>query len=190
MPTTLNIIPFEPDLLPLVRGFDCTVGTSTEFWEREINEWITLEAASGDGALFWMGKGTQVWLYTNEDDDVVGYGSLCRSNWPDPAAVQWHKKLERKPISLIPAVGIDQRFQGGPPGAERAERYSTKILGHLIHQARQHADRLSFLGLFVHPQNARAIKFYFANGFTYLAGYTAKNKGAGVDYPAMVLGLG
>lgn len=191
MATVLEVIEFDEELLAAVAAFDCTSGVSTEYWEREINDWIRMEADKGDGALYWMGKGTQVWLYANEDHDVVGYGSLCPTNWPDPAVEEgWHKKLPRKPISLIPAVGIDQRFQGGPKGAEKAERYSTKIMNHLIHQARQYEERLPFLGLYVHPNNDRAIGFYLSTGFIWLKGQAAKNPSAGVDYPGMILKIG
>ena len=94
-----------------------------------------------------------------------------------------------QPIPLIPAVGIDRRFQGGPKEAQRAERYSAKILEHLSHQAGLHADRLPILGLYVHPPNARAIKFYLDTCFRWLMGQKTKNPAAGVDYHAMILKL-
>lgn len=187
MTTILKAVEFDEGLLDLVAGFDCALGAAAEFWEQEVNEWIRTEESKGDGALYWMGKGTKVWLYANADDEVIGYGSLCQSKWPDPSAEGWHKKLPRKPISLIPAVGIDQRFQGGPRGADKDERYSTKIIRHLIHQAAACADRMPFLGLYVHPDNARAIKFYSSLGFRWLDGQVTKNPAAGVDYRAMVL---
>src|SRR5262245_45145566 len=128
MPTILHKIPFKQELLPLVADFNCAAGDTPEFWEDEINQWIRLDPASKDGGLYWMTKGTEVWLYTDEHDEVIGYGSLCASKWPDPAVVAQVPKLPRVPISLIPAVGIDRRFQGGPQGAEASERYATKII--------------------------------------------------------------
>ncbi len=79
MPTILKAIPFDEGLLPLVEDFNCTKSSPPAFWEEEINEWIGMDPATGDGARFWITRGTQVWLYANEDDEVVGYGSLCQS---------------------------------------------------------------------------------------------------------------
>ncbi|MBY0230773.1 MAG: hypothetical protein K2W96_15915 [Gemmataceae bacterium] len=148
----------------------------------------TLGPESGDGALYWSGNGTQVWLYVDEHDAVVGYGSLCQSKWPDPAAPLRTKKLKRVPISLIPAVGLARRFQGGPPGAEAPEKYSSRIVAHLIAEARKHTDRQPFLGLYVHPHNEKAIRFYRRIGFMEFA-QTYHHDAAGVDYQAMILRL-
>jgi ribosomal protein S18 acetylase RimI-like enzyme len=188
MATILKRISFDKDLIPLVHDFDCAPEYPPTFWEEEINEWIRLDPSAKDGALYYLAKGTEVWLYANEDDDIVGYGSLCNSNWPDPAVVQQVPKLKRVPISLIPAVGIDRRFQGGPEGAETAERYSTKIMNHLVFAARRHTDRQSFLGLYVHPANEKAIKLYRRMQF---GPFTQKyrHEKAGVDYVSMILRL-
>src|SRR5262245_57284908 len=180
MPTILNTIAFKQELLPLVAGFDCAQVDPPEFWEAEINQWIKLDPASGDGALYWLAKGTDVWLYTNERDEVVGYGSLCGSKWPDPAVVKRVPKLPRVPISLIPAVGVDRRFQSSPAGAEPAERYAVKIMNHLIFEARQHAELQPFLGLYVHPRNEKAIRFYRRFGFVDFA-QTHRHAHAGVE---------
>jgi GNAT superfamily N-acetyltransferase len=190
MPTTLKKIPFDDDLLPLVLDFDCSEGDPPKFWEEEINDWIRLDPAEGDGALYWLrqGKGTQVWLYTDESDEVVGYGSLCPSRWPDLAVLQQVPKLKRVPITLIPAVGVNRRFQGGPPGAERSERYSSKILRHLVREARRHTDRQPFLGLYVHPDNVKAIALYRREHFTDFSRKFPHEK-AGVDYLSMILKL-
>ncbi|MGH7169431.1 MAG: GNAT family N-acetyltransferase [Gemmataceae bacterium] len=188
MTTILKKIPFDAELLPLVSDFNCAEAEPAKFWEEEINDWIRMDAATGDGALFWMRKGTQVWLYANEKDEIVGYGSLCESRWPDPAIVEKVPKIKRVPISLIPAVGLDRRFRGGPEGAEREERYSTKILRHLIHEARRHANRQPFLGLYVHPQNDRAIRLYRREHFEDFSQKYWHAK-AGVEYTSMILKL-
>jgi ribosomal protein S18 acetylase RimI-like enzyme len=188
MPTILRKIPFDEDLLPLVLDFDCSEGESPSFWEEEINEWIRADPSTGDGVLFWKQRGTQVWLYTNEDDEVVGYGSLGASKWPDPAIVERVPKIKRVPISLIPAVGIDRRFQGGPPGARGIERYSSKIIRHLVSEARKHGERQPFLGLYVHPENEKAIGLYRREHF---ADFSQKcwHEEAGVHYSSMILKL-
>ena len=190
MPTILRTIPFDADLLPLVYDFDCAETEPPAFWEEEINEWIRQDPTEGDGALFWLdqGKGTQVWLYADGHDAIVGYGALCPSRWPNPAVVVAVPKLKKIPITLIPAVGIDRRFQRGPEGAERAERYSTKIMNHLVFEARKHADRQGWLGLYVHPRNEKAIRLYRRMQFRDFSQKYPHAK-AGVEYPSMILRL-
>ena len=190
MATVLNVVDFAEDLLPLVEDFNCAEEEPPKFWEDEINEWIRQDPASGDGARYYLaqGSGTQVWLYVDGGDEVVGYGSLCPSKWPDPEAVGNVKKLPRVPINLIPAVGIDRRFQGGPEGAEKAEKYSTKIMNHLVFEARKHGGRQPFLGLYVHPDNEKAIRLYRRMQFRPFS-QVYKHKKAGVDYPSMILKL-
>jgi hypothetical protein len=188
MPTILKQILFDRDLLPLVLDFDCAEQDPPRVWEEEINDWIRADPATGDGALFWMAKGTQVWLYADEHDAVVGYGSLCQSRWPDLAVTQRVPKLKRVPISLIPAVGMNRQFHGGPAGAAPEERYSTKIMHHLVCEARKHPERQPFLGLYVHPDNEKAIRLYRRMNFV---DFTQKcwNERAKVDYPSMILKL-
>lgn len=188
MATILKTIPFDAELLPLVSDFNCAAEEPPKLWEEEINEWIRMEPVAEDGALFWMEKGTQVWLYTNEEDETVGYGSLCESRWPDPAIVEKRTKIKRVPISLIPAVGLDRRFQGGPEGAAQDERYSTKILRHLLQEACKHSNRQPFLGLYVHPQNERAIRLYRREHFEDFS-QSFWHEEAGVEYLSMILKL-
>jgi GNAT superfamily N-acetyltransferase len=188
MATILRRIPFDKDLLPLVQDFDCAAEYPPKFWEDEINEWIRLDPTAEDGALFYSAKGTNVWLYANEDAAIVGYGAICQSNWPDPAVIQQLPKLKRVPISLIPAVGIDKRFQGGLEGAEAADRYSTKIMNHLVFWASKHTERQNFLGLYVHPANEKAIKLYRRMQFRPFKQKYWHEK-AGVDYVSMILRL-
>jgi GNAT superfamily N-acetyltransferase len=188
MPTILNAIPFDADLLPLVQDFDCSTGPSPTYWEAEINEWIQADPAMKDGALFWVRKGTEVWMYADENDEVIGYGSLCRSQWPDHGVLEKVPKTKAVPISLIPAVGIDKRYQGGPPGAERNERYSHKILQHLIRAARNHTDRQPYLGLYVHPDNVKAIALYRREHFIDFP-QRFWHQEAGVHYVSMILKL-
>jgi GNAT superfamily N-acetyltransferase len=188
MPTVLNQIPFSEELLPLVADFDCAQQTPANAWEDEINEWIRMDPAAGDGARYHLGKGTQVWLYTNEHNEVVGYGSLCASRWPDPAVLEQVPNLKRVPISLVPAVGINRQFQGGPPGAEPAEKYSTKIMNHLVFEARKHHERQPFLGLYVHPDNGKAIRLYRRLQFEPFR-QKYRDPKTGVEYMSMILKL-
>ncbi len=188
MTTILKTVPFDATLLPLVIQFDCAEKALPEIWEEEINDWIKMDPVEKDGALHWMGKGTQVWLYASEDDEVVGYGALCQSRWPDPKVVEQVPKIKRMPISLIPAVGINRHFQGRPDGAAKDQKYSTKIMNHLVFEARQYADRQPFLGLYVHPQNEKAIRLYQRMKFVPFS-QTYLHETAGVEYISMILKL-
>jgi hypothetical protein len=126
------------------------------------------------------------------NNDIVGYGSLAISKWPDPMAdpglLQKVPKLPKVPINLIPAVGINRQFQGQPAGSPPEERYSKQILDHLIMEAtRQPATPV--LGLYVHPGNAKAIRFYEKNGFITWNSQRYVNQETGVVYQGMLLFL-
>ena len=189
MGVVLKKIPFTPDLLPAVLGFDCAEHTPAKIWEEEINDWIRADPKTKEGAIYRVKKGTQVWLYANEEDDVVGYSSLGKSKWPDPNVLEKVPDLPSVPISLIPAVGIDNRFHGGPVGAGRQEKYSSQIINHLISEARKHLDRQPFLGLLVHPENEKAIGLYRRMHFENFENKTYYHDVAGVYYQGMVLKL-
>jgi hypothetical protein len=130
-----------------------------------------------------------VWLYADEHDDVVGNCSLCPSRWPDPGVIEAVPKLKRVPISLIPALGMKRQYQGKPEGAERSQRYSTKIMNHLVFEASKHTERQPFIGLYVHPQNEKAIGLYRRLHFEDFARQKYSHPKAGVEYVAMILKL-
>jgi GNAT superfamily N-acetyltransferase len=147
--STLVVVPFTPDMLDLVQGFSC----GDQPHERELAEWITRDSIQA------MQRGTQVWLYATPERELVGYGSLgvTRWRWPEPTS----KKVE---IQVIPAVAIQQAYWGKPEGP-REERYSSQILDHLLAEADARADAMPLLGLFVHPDNQRAVAVYQRVGF-------------------------
>src|SRR4051812_46524815 len=94
MAASLLKIEFSEDLLPFVTDFDCRENRDrpAEIWEEEVNAWIRADPATCEGALYRMSKRggkCKVWLYATEKEereryDIVGYGSLARSKWPDP----------------------------------------------------------------------------------------------------------
>jgi hypothetical protein len=129
----------------------------------------------------------QFWLYVDEHDAVVGDGFLCPSRWLDPGVVEAIPKLKRVPIRLIPAVGIKRRYQGRQEGAERSQRYSTKIMNYLVFEANKHTDRQPFVGLHVHPRNDKAIDLCRRLHFEDIARPKYPHPKAGVENAAMIL---
>lgn len=177
MARTLKALPFVPDYvnLPAVRSFDC----GDEPWEREVAAWI--QGGPG-GVLDDLQRGCEVWLYVTDEDGLVGLGSLAASRWQWPLP-----ESPRVPISLIPMVGIQKRFWGKPDGPPD-ERFSARILDHLIFQAMGHTERQPLLGLFVDPRNVRAIRVYEKAGFTHFS-KTYTDQASGVTYISMLLNL-
>ena len=148
----------EDDRADLV-NFDC--GDSA--WAGAATEWI-----QGSDAIESITKrGTRVWLYRNEQDVVIGYGSLglTRRQWPPPDG-------DHANLQIIPMLGIDYRHHGKPSDPEW--RYSHQIMSHLRHEAiitlAEHvsAGKSTFpiLTLYVHENNAAAIRLYQNFGFT------------------------
>jgi RimJ/RimL family protein N-acetyltransferase len=171
-PGLLRAIPYSADLQEHVADFAC----GDEPYERELADWIRNEALPA------MERGTRVWLFVTEEGDLVGYGSLGTTNWrwPDP-------KSERVTLNIIPAVAIQRHYWGKPDGP-REQRYSTQILDHLIAEATDRTDTAPLLGLFVHPDNHRAIRAYERAGFTRFS-HTYKDKETGVVYISMIYPL-
>ena len=75
---------FSRDLLPAVSDFDC----GDEPFQREVSDWIrdTIPGGVSDA----LQRDTDVWLYSTEEGDLVGFGSLCRSlwSWPKPNRIR------------------------------------------------------------------------------------------------------
>ena len=133
-----------------------------EPWSRAATEWML-------GSDVWesMRKhGTRVWLYRNDSNVVVCFGSLgiTRRKWPPPSG-------DYSNLLLIPMLGIDYRFQGQPP--DPRHRYSNQMVSHLRFEAIQLLDAhlkagrstLPLLCLYVHRDNRRAIRLYEKFGF-------------------------
>lgn len=134
-----------------------------EAWSRAATEWML-------GSDVWdsiQRHGTRVWLYRNDRDVIIGFGSLgiTRRRWPPPNGGFSN-------LLIIPMLGIDHRFHGQPPKPH--PRYSNQIISHLRYEAIQllHSHlksgrtTLPLLSLYVHRDNHRAIRLYENFGFT------------------------
>jgi ribosomal protein S18 acetylase RimI-like enzyme len=150
MADLLRWVPFAKELLAKITGFSC----GAEAYERELREWLFNEAEVATT------HGTKVWLYFNQSGEFVGYSSLSLNQWkyPDP-------KSPKVPVAVIPNVAIDQRHFGKPEGPPEA-RYSAQIMEHLVEEANALPGQPAIMGLFVHSENKRAIRFYEKYGFT------------------------
>jgi GNAT superfamily N-acetyltransferase len=146
MADTIKHVPFTPDLLDLVKDFDC----GSEPYQMELADWIR------NDALQAVEGGTLVWLYITQTGDVVGYGSLGESNWRYPD----YQAKKRSKVLIIPAVALDKAYHGKPEGADRDARFSSQVMRHLIAEAQRWPTPMPALCLFVHPDNEGAIKLY------------------------------
>jgi hypothetical protein len=177
MTSGFHKVVFNADLISRVESFDC----GTEIYEAEVSNWIKDPEV---GALSAMEKfGTRVWLYINNEDEVVGFGSLGITNWSFPEP----KSRPKVKVNLIPEVAIENRFKGKPEGAHE-HRFSTQIMRDLMSEARKTPGVVPIVGLFVHPANHRAIRFYRRMGFRdfYL---TAGGEDPDVRYVSMITDL-
>lgn len=137
----------ETDQEDLV-GFSCGDSTQGKF----CTQWIL-----GSDVSDSMKRGTTVWLFRNQNGEVVGYGSLAivRWRWPLPDG-EYAKNL------YIPMLAVDEKFQSQPTDDEW--RYSHQIMNHLIAAAyevnQELDDPLDWILLMVAPNNAAAVKLY------------------------------
>ncbi|HEX3149200.1 MAG TPA: GNAT family N-acetyltransferase [Gemmataceae bacterium] len=143
-----------------VQNFDC----GDEPFEQEVADWLMGPAEEGvESALNSIAderRESRVWLY-KLGDQLVGFGALAKTEWRWPGK----NKDPKLPLSIIIWVGIQKEFRGQPPGP-REGRYAAQILDDLVAEAEADAWTHPVLGLFVHKDNKRAIKFYKDAGFS------------------------
>ena len=146
-----------------------------EVFEVEMRDWI-----GGDAAEAMQIYKTRVWACSNAANNLIGFASLGKTQW------RWKgKKAEREPLAIIPAVGLGTAFRGLPEGADRAGRYSHQIIGFILGEAQR--TGLPAVGLFVHPDNARAIRLYTDSfQFVRLTHVKSPNPQTRVDYPGYI----
>lgn len=148
MPSTLYARTFTAAHLATVSNFDC----GDDPWAASAIEWIKAPVERSGALKSMADRGNRVWLYFDPNDALVGFGSLGTTRWPK----------FNEPVSLIPQVAIQSRFQGQPTG-EGEIRYSHQIMDDLIGKASE--DPPDILVFTVDPMNARAVALYRRFGF-------------------------
>jgi hypothetical protein len=157
MPARLTAIPFTKDDLDAVADFHC----GDDPWAEYVTNWIR---GAQNGVLDAFDLGTDVWLYLDDDNNIVGFGSLGITEWSYPNPYQGQRVL----LNVIPAYAVQSRFHKQPPG-DWSQHYSSEILNDLIAEASRRCVEDSsldpLLGLFVDERNERAIRHYENHGF-------------------------
>ena len=154
MPESLKTRQFSEELAATtdVQAFEC----GEEAWSRDMADFIKSQRVIDSITR----KGNECWLYYREDDTLVGFGTVGKTTWRIPAPNGPSVEL-----SIIPAVAVQSGFQGCPKGQTTFARL---IMSDLAAKARKHGT--DKIGLFVHEDNARAIRFYENIGFGRLTG--------------------
>jgi ribosomal protein S18 acetylase RimI-like enzyme len=163
-----------------IQRFNC----GEEVWEVEVSNWLK-QPLGEDGALSSTRdteRPGRVWLYRLANGRLVGYGALGYTQW------RWTKKKDPfLPLTVITWCAIHKEFWGLPEGPKE-ERYSHEIMDNLITEAMDDAATHPILGLAVHPENRRAIKFY--RDYEFIEGLEPrKDKLTGILYNRMALPL-
>ncbi len=173
----------EEKHLAALQDFDCGSGN----YAVEIADWIKNKPP--DGVLNDLRKypTLRVWIYTLDENTIVGFGSLQKARWRLRESGEAKKRVS---ILLIPYVGIKKEFHGQPMDAtDKFDRYSSQILDDLVGKAKTHRPARHWLGLYVHPENLGAIKLYQRHEFKRLDGIGIYHKDFRVRYPTMLLDL-
>lgn len=120
-----------------------------------------------DYSLTALQNRTKIWLYDNDKGELVGYGSLGKTDVVLTAGDEVGQ--ERVKIACIPTLAIQTPFKGKPDNpATKEDRFSVQIVRHLQHEAREGLKNSALkplLLLYVHPENEPARKLYTHCGF-------------------------
>ena len=101
-------------------------------------------------------RGTRVWLYYNEANALVGFGSLGTTRRQFPADSTTYASF-----SIIPALAVQSPFWGLP---RDGTKYSHQILSQLIAEAIASGTELLILDVDI--RNRHAIELYMQFGFS------------------------
>ncbi len=140
----------------LTRDFTChKSGAAEERWEADLREWITDRGPRG--ALAAIRTGDEVFLYFDEQNRLVGFGSLGVQDFIDESTGSLIGKVHLIPYA---AVHTDFRGQKGPPEG----RWGRRILGGLVEEV-ERRGQFPWLLLYVDPDNPARTRVYPLFGF-------------------------
>jgi len=139
--------PFTAAHLEDVRDFQC----GHEPWAADLADWIKTDRVLED--LRDPDLNCRIWIWRNDDGDVVGFGSLGDAIFrgPNPNKSPW------LPVMIIPALAVHSAHQG--------KGYARRIVGELLDLAMAHAAERRYVVLLVHVENVRACELYLRLGF-------------------------
>jgi GNAT superfamily N-acetyltransferase len=157
--------PYRPEDQANLGDFDCCANPDDpQEYEREITEWIRDIPPGTIAREIANGDAEEVYVYEiseNNHKRIIAYGVLTTESW----------KLETGPatseqkISIIAMLGLHRDFQGRKVGGEETARYSTVILRDIMSKASRRCGPKKAIGLYVHPDNGKAMTLYERNGF-------------------------
>ncbi len=135
---------------------DLSFGSDT--FGRDASDWI--QDVGYPSVRNEINKGTQVWIYRNTAEDLVGFGSL--------GVTRWNFQGSRQAIQYIPMLAVTENQQGRPVETSGSPKYCRQILSHILDEAEKRLATSGFVGLSVLPSNAKAISLYEQAGFEWL----------------------
>jgi len=149
-------IEFALEMLPSLEQF--TYGR--EPWEVYLYTWLMKGSADAIGS-----NGAKVWVYINQADEYVGYGSLAQSLLRYP-----RKTSDMVPVVDIPAFAVRDDLWGKPKEDRLDDvtvdgRYSSQIMRHLIDTAASWDGNFPAIKLSVDQRATKAHEFYERFGF-------------------------
>ncbi len=151
-----RVVEFSEERLPLVLGFEC----GPDDWALRAAKWIQTAPPFPGALLSMKDRGNRVFLYfagAVDQEHLIGFSSLGTTRWRIPPPDGPKRKA-----GFLPMLAIASAFQGRSVESS-GQRYSHAIMKHLVSEARQSGFRE--LCLFVHEDNARALRFYEGRGF-------------------------
>jgi len=144
---------FAPDKhITAFQKFDC----GDHDYQRSVANWIKGMDPEDSVLTDVARRGTQVWVYYNQADELVGFGSLGTHEWSLPP----HGK-KKVPVVIIPNVAVARRFWGKPAD----DPFADQIPDDLRNEAQRYRPTPQALVLCVHPLNQRALRFYERHHF-------------------------
>lgn len=155
---------YRPEDQANLGEFDCCAkADDPKEYEIEINDWIRDPTAIAQDNASEAAEEIYVYEITeNGQTRIIAYGVLARERWSlttGPAA------MEETQVSMIAMLGLHRDFQGKKVGGEGTDKYSDVIFDDILARAAKRCGPKRAIGLYVHPENGKAMGFYKKKGF-------------------------